>query len=169
MNRRTLIGFSLCALCCLGPAEAWNSHGHYTMAESAVLALPAEVPEFFRWGARTVAHTAIDPDVMKSRDTPQLGHQEFPEHFLDFELMNGTPMPELRYQFVSQMIEIGRRPNQVGFVPWAVTEGVQRLALAFADVKAVGGVHVGVIGLALNLSIAWLGSLAMPPRASASS
>lgn len=135
MNRRTLIGFFLCALCCLGPAEAWNSHGHYTMAESAVLALPAEVPEFFRWGARTVAHTAIDPDVMKSRDTPQLGHQEFPEHFLDFELMNGTPMPELRYQFVSQMIEIGRRPNQVGFVPWAVTEGVQRLALAFAEYR----------------------------------
>jgi len=41
--------------------------------------------------------------------------------------------------------------------------------MAFAGVKTLGGVHVGVIGLALNALVAWLGSLAMPPRGSASS
>jgi len=133
MMRRTTVACLLCGNFVLGPVSAWDSYGHRTMAEAAVLGLPEDVPGFFRWGATTVAHTAIDPDVMKSRDTPQLGHQEFPEHFLDFELMNGTSIPELRYDFVAQMIDIGRKPNQVGFILYAVTEGTQRLSLAFAE------------------------------------
>lgn len=41
--------------------------------------------------------------------------------------------------------------------------------MALAGVKTLGGVHVGVIGLVLNATIAWLGSLLRPPRESASS
>ena len=133
MIRRTTAVCLLSMLLSLSPAWAWDSYGHQRMAEEAVLSLPEEVPGFFRWGAATVGHTAIDPDVMKSRDTPQLGHQEYPEHFLDFELMDGTTIPDLRYDFVAQMIGLGRKPNQVGFVPYAVTEGTQRLSLAFAE------------------------------------
>lgn len=133
MIRRMTAIWMLCVVACWTSAFAWDGQGHYRIAEAAVLALPDDVPGFFRWGAGTVAHTAIDPDVMKSRDTPQLGHQEFPEHFLDFELLDGSALPQLRYDFVARLETIKRRPNQVGFVPYAVTEGTQRLSLAFAE------------------------------------
>jgi len=135
MIRRTAAFCLLCAVASWTPALAWNGSGHYRIAEAAVLALPDEGPGFFRWGAGTVAHTAIDPDVMKSRDTPQLGHQEYPEHFLDLELLNGESLPQLRYDFVTRCVSLERRPNQVGFVPYAVTEGTQRLSLAFAEYR----------------------------------
>jgi hypothetical protein len=116
-------------------ASAWGAGGHYRLAEEAVLALPDEVPGFFRWGASTVGHTSIDPDVMKHRATPQLRHQEYPEHFLDYEFVSAWPLPELRYDFVALTIEQGLEPDRVGFVPWAVTENAQRLSLAFAEYR----------------------------------
>jgi hypothetical protein len=115
------------------PSMAWESGGHYRATEAAVLGLPTEVPAFFRWGAGTVAHTAVDPDVMKHRGTPQLRHQEYPEHYIDFELVALRPLPELRYDFVALVARRGLAPDKVGFLPWAVTEGTQRLALAFAQ------------------------------------
>ena len=96
MTRRTNGAWLLCLLLSLSPALAWDAGGHYRVAEAAVLALPEEVPGFFRWGAETVAHVAIDPDVMKSPDTPQLRDHEYPEHFLDYELVEGAELPELR-------------------------------------------------------------------------
>ena len=42
-------------------------------------------------------------------------------------------------------------------------------AMALAGVKTLGGVHAGLVGLVVNAGIACLGSLARPPRASASS
>jgi hypothetical protein len=135
MTRRTSEAGLLCLLLSFSPAFAWDAGGHYRVAEAAVLALPEEVPGFFRWGAETVAHVAIDPDVMKSRDTPQLGHQEYPEHFLDYELLHGAALPDLRYDFVAKVIESGQEPSRVGFVPYAVIEGTQRLSLAFAEYR----------------------------------
>lgn len=41
--------------------------------------------------------------------------------------------------------------------------------LALADVRTIGGVHAGVVGLGVNVLVSVLGSIAMPPRASASS
>jgi len=136
MIRRTSVTCLVCILFSIGSASAWDSYGHTRAAKEAVQALPEEVPKFFRRGAGTVGHVAIDPDVMKSRDTPQLGHQEFPEHFLDFELLEEPNLPDLRYAFVAQVTNQASKPNkpsQVGFVPYAVTEGAQRLSLAFAE------------------------------------
>jgi len=134
MGRRFGVWIS-CFMFSVAPLAAWSAGGHSRVAEAATLALSGEVPEFFRWGAATVAHLAIDPDVMKSRDTPQLGHQEYPEHFLDLELLEGSELPRLRYDYVKQVIELGLEPNQVGFVPWAVSEGTERLSLAFAEYR----------------------------------
>ena len=135
MTRRTNGAWLLCLLLSLSPALAWDAGGHYRVAEAAVLALPEEVPGFFRWGSETVAHVAIDPDVMKSPDTPQLRDHEYPEHFLDYELVEGAELPELRYDFVTKLIKSGQKPSRVGFVPYAVVEGTQRLSLAFAEYR----------------------------------
>lgn len=56
-------------------------------------------------------------------------------------------------------------PTFAGIVVGTVYAG----GMALTDVKTLGGVHVGVIGLVLNVAVAWLGSLVMPPRVSASS
>ncbi|MCZ6727084.1 MAG: hypothetical protein O7A98_06970 [Acidobacteria bacterium] len=133
--RRSSYAWLVLPLAFAASASAWDTDGHYRVAEDAVLALPAEVPEFFRWGASTVAHTAIDPDVMKHRETPQLRHREYPEHFLDYEFVSAWPLPELRYDFVALTIEHGLKPDQVGFAPWSVTENAQRLSLAFAEFR----------------------------------
>ncbi|MDG2308281.1 MAG: sodium:solute symporter family protein [Candidatus Binatia bacterium] len=53
---------------------------------------------------------------------------------------------------------------------WGICVGTgYATVMALLGTKALGGVHVGVIGLALNVTVAWLGSLATSPRASASS
>lgn len=116
-----------------GDVAAWDMRGHHRTAEAAVQSLPSEVPGFFRWGAGTVAYAAVDPDVMKHRDTPQLRHQEYPEHYLDFEYIDTRPLPELRYDFVALANRLELEPDRVGFLPWALTESTQRLALAFAQ------------------------------------
>ena len=41
------------------------------------------------------------------------------------------------------------------------------VVMALVDIKTVGGVHVGVLGLFANLAVASLGSLVGPPRGSA--
>jgi hypothetical protein len=117
------------------PVSGWDMRGHYRTAEAAGLSVPPEVPAFFRWGASTIAHAAVDPDVMKHRDARQLRHREYPEHYLDFELLGSRPLPPLRYDFVALVIGRGRAPDRVGFLPWAVTEHTQRLTLAFAELR----------------------------------
>lgn len=53
---------------------------------------------------------------------------------------------------------------------WGLCAGTfASAAMALGGIKTVGGVHVGLLGLALNALIAWLGSLASPPHESASS
>jgi hypothetical protein len=132
MKRSLVLGLALLALSTT-PVLAWNMLGHHRVTEAAVLALPDEVPEFFRWGAATVAHTGIDPDVMRHRQAPQLRNREYPEHFLDFELVDISPLPEMRYRFLALLTEKGLAPDRVGFSPYVVSENAQRLSLAFAE------------------------------------
>jgi len=131
MNRR--LAWSMMVLLAASSAGAWEMRGHSLVAHEAVLLLPEEVPEFFRQGAATVGHASIDPDVMKHRETPQLRHREYPEHFLDYELVDEQPLPEMRYDFVALAADRGQAPDRVGFVPYAITENTQRLSLAFAE------------------------------------
>jgi hypothetical protein len=115
------------------PGAAWHTSGHARVASEAVAALGDDVPEFFRAGADAVGQAAIDPDVMKERATPHLRVFEYPEHYLDYELLDGAPLPEDRYALVALLHERRLAPRQVGFLPYTVTEGVQRLTMAFAE------------------------------------
>ena len=80
--KHLLLHVSICAvlLTNLLPAAAWQTRGHGVLSEAAVMALPAQVPAFFRKGGRAVAHASYDPDVAKNRDLPHVTAAEYPEH-----------------------------------------------------------------------------------------
>jgi hypothetical protein len=111
----------------------WWAGGHGILTRAAVQALPEEMPTFFRSADRMIAHCSYDPDVSKNRGTPYVRAAEHSEHYLDFELLQGRPLPKTRYEFVQLCNELGVRPEKVGFVPYALAEWTERLAVAFAE------------------------------------
>lgn len=117
----------------VAPARSWWPRGHAIITRGALLALPSEVPAFFRSGGDLAAHLSYDPDVAKNRDTPNLRNAEDPEHYVDLELLAGTPLPPTRYQFLKLCGEKGLDPSNVGLVPYSTTEWTERLAVAFAE------------------------------------
>lgn len=114
-------------------AAAWLTPGHRMVAVAAVEALPADFPAFFRAGAATVGHLSVDPDLHKNAGTPELKVREEPEHYVDLERLANLPLPPTRAELFWRMAEIGRGPADVGYLPYAVIEGTQRLALCFAE------------------------------------
>ena len=133
-DQRFAISVLLLAGVC-SPARGWLLEGHHILTLSAVAALPDEVPAFFRQGAKTVAHLSIDPDMGKNRGTPQVRGAEYPEHFLDREMLDVETLPASRYAFVKLCYEHGVSPEKMGFVPYAVNEWTERLAVAFAEFR----------------------------------
>lgn len=117
------------------PALAWWGDGHGLLAEAAVLALPQEMPAFFRAGAGQVAHVSYDQDLFKNRSVPQLLGTEHPEHFFDAELVEGMALPEDRFGFVAACQKVDLEPQKVGFLPYTLVEWTQRLAVAFAEYR----------------------------------
>ena len=116
-----------------GAAWGWWSGGHGILTKAAVQALPDEVPAFFRAGEGMIAHCAYDPDISKNRGAPHVNNAEHPEHYLDLELLQGKPLPKNRYEFTQLCNELGIKPDKVGFVPYALAEWTERLAVAFAE------------------------------------
>lgn len=115
------------------PALAWHDEGHVYAARAAVEALPDDVPAFFREGVDTIAHGALDPDVIRNRALPQLRDADAPEHFIDYEYLQGRDLPPTRYAYIDLCEELGVDPGKVGTLPYAVVEGAQWLTVAFAE------------------------------------
>lgn len=140
MKLKTL-ALSVCAsvatlLACAQVSKAWHDEGHYYTAVAAAKSMPEDVPAFFREGAPAVGHNALDPDVFKDRNLPQLNHCEFPEHFIDIELLQGHDLPLLRYDYIRLCQELGVDPSKAGTLPYAITEWTQKLTMAFAEHRA---------------------------------
>lgn len=114
-------------------AWAWWPDGHGYISRAAVKALPADFPAFFREGGETVAHCSYDPDVDKMRELVNLDDRETPEHFIDYEMLAGRPLPPTRYEFIKLCAEAKLNPKTVGLVLYAIAEGTERLAVAFAE------------------------------------
>lgn len=115
------------------PAHGWHARDHIMVATSAVKALPDSVPAFFREGASIVASISVDPDLIKSRALPQITSAERPEHYLDVELLRGTPLPATRYEYLALCATMGLDPAKVGTLPYALAEWAQRLTMAMAE------------------------------------
>jgi hypothetical protein len=132
-----------CLLIFSAPAFAWWPKGHSIVTEAAVRALPvskkngnaagAALPHFFRTGTATIAHCAQDPDVFKNRATPALNDRESPDHYMDWELLGERQLPEKRSFFVALCAREKLDPENIGYLPYAVAESTERLAIAFAE------------------------------------
>jgi hypothetical protein len=115
------------------PAAGWFTPGHALVTRAAVARLPPEVPAFFREAAWGIGQAAVDPDVMKSRATPELRAVEEPEHYLDWELLQGAHLPPTRGAYLALLHDRRLDPHTVGTLPYAIHEHQQRLAVAFAE------------------------------------
>ncbi|MDA0711846.1 MAG: hypothetical protein O3B73_16730 [bacterium] len=112
---------------------AWHLGGHHALTLAAVSCLPEEIPSFFRGGAPTIAHMSLDPDMGKHKGTPHVRASEYPEHFLDREMLKAETLPESRYDYIRLCYEHEVAPEKIGLLPYALGEWTERLAVAFAE------------------------------------
>ncbi len=170
---RTLPAFIAVLLFSTQTASGWHDEGHYYAAVAAVKSMPEDVPAFFREGAASIGHGALDPDVFKNRGLAQLNHCESPEHYLDVEMLEGRDLPPLRYDYLKMCHEMGVDPSKAGMLPYSIAEWTQRLTVAFAEhrsnpdnphVRAKCLVYAGILShyaadlhMPLHTSIHWDG------------
>lgn len=133
--KRTSILLILFTVLLTAPCWAWWGGGHDILTQASIKALPEELPEFFRFGDKFIAHCAYDPDVSKNRDMIHARAAEYGEHYFDLELIKDNPVPANRDAFIKFCAEMGLEPSKVGFLPYAVTEWLERLAIAFAEYR----------------------------------
>jgi len=119
---------------CVGFAQGWWVKGHESITEAAASKLPDDVPAFFRAGGKHLAHFAGDPDRWKNRECKVLRASVEADHYLDLEDLDGKPLPpESRFKGMDLMRSLKKDPVRVGMLPYAIVEGYERLACAFAD------------------------------------
>ena len=61
--------------------------------------------------------------------------REYPEHFLDFELIGKRNFPIDRFEFLQMVLRRGLDPEKVGFLPYSIAEWTQKLAVSFAELR----------------------------------
>lgn len=133
MFMRVGVALILALLLSGAPAGAWWPDGHHLLSQAAVEMLPPPLPQFFRDGATAIAHGSIDPDLHKNRALPNVTDGEYPEHYLDWELLEGRALPPTRYQFLALCAETKLDPKRIGLLPYAIAEETERLAITFAE------------------------------------
>src|SRR3954471_24118368 len=104
MRKRTFYALALIVAATItGVAPAWWVKGHETITEAAAMALPDDMPAFFRAAGKSLAYCAGDPDRWKNKGTPTLKDAESPHHFLDVEDLDGNAPPPGRYKALALM------------------------------------------------------------------
>ncbi len=116
-------------------ARAWWTEGHQICTRAAVSKMPDDVPEFFRKGAVELAEASAEPDNWKHITAPHLKASEGPEHYIDLEYLEGTPLPAQRYDLIKFYVSKNVDLSKGGFLPYAIQEGYEKLMLAFRDYR----------------------------------
>ena len=123
----------LAVVACGAPAGAWFAQGHGQATRAVEPVVRNRLPAFFTAGLDAVVHSSADPDVFKEVGLEPLGRTETPEHYLDFELLEGASLPRDRYAFLKLCFDKQLDPVNVGTLPYAITEATQRLTFALAE------------------------------------
>lgn len=132
---RTHLGWLVALAATANPAHAWWVKGHESIAAAAAAQLPADMPAFFRAAGKHLAHLSGDPDRWKNREAAFLRAAEAPEHFLDYEDLDGKELPADRYKAAVLIARSRKRPERVGMLPYALMENYDRLTCAFYDYR----------------------------------
>lgn len=134
--KRILLGVTLLALA--SNAFAWGEKGHYITNEAATHGLPADMPPFFHRAYPDLIWLGFDPDRWRSGGE-SLEPATAPNHFLDFEYVEGLTLPPDRFKFIDLMYTSGRlrqrgiHNSEAGFLPWAIAEEAQKLTVEFRN------------------------------------
>lgn len=118
-------------------AFAWGEKGHYIVNEAATLGLPADMPTFFHQAYPELVWLAYDPDRWRGGQTLEAFNG--PNHFLDYEFVEGLNLPADRYKYIDLLYTSGRLRQkgihnaEAGFVPWRVAELTEKLTIQFRN------------------------------------
>lgn len=128
--------FLLLLVCLAAPAAfAWGEKGHYIVNEAATHGLPTDMPPFFLQAFGELTYLGPEPD--RWRNAGESLDAKSPDHFLDYEFVEGLELPEDRYKFIALLYSSGRLQQkgitnwESGFLPWALAEESQKLLVAF--------------------------------------
>ncbi|HEY0141440.1 MAG TPA: hypothetical protein VGF48_11135 [Thermoanaerobaculia bacterium] len=126
----------LLLVCLAAPAAfAWGEKGHYIVNEAATHGLPTDMPPFFLKAFGELTWLGFEPD--RWRNAGESLDANAPNHFLDYEFVEGLELPEDRYQFIALLYSSDRLRQrgitnwESGFLPWAIAEESQKLLVAF--------------------------------------
>src|SRR5260370_13374035 len=130
-----MISLSLAFMLAAAPcARAWGEDGHRFINRVAAEKLPEDTPQFLRGAADRLSF--LGPETDRWRDTRgttrALANGTGPDHFIDIddpEFFKAIPAD--RYQYSAWLLSKGKEPAKVGFLPYAMLEGYEKLMVLF--------------------------------------
>src|SRR5262245_51968564 len=141
MNKRRLLIpiVLLAALSSLAPRQVagWGPKGHDMTGRAAAMKLPEEMPRFFRRSVDQLAYLSPEPDRWRDRVEFDLdkgmSQSSAADHFIDLELAPKKALATLvnRYDYAAEVIKSGKKPTEVGFLPYRILEFFQRARVGF--------------------------------------
>ncbi|RAK52857.1 S1/P1 Nuclease [Phenylobacterium deserti] len=136
------VWFAAAAVLALAPSVAlgWGNTGHRMIGETAVRALPREVPAFLRTAqaAMDVGEFSREPD--RSKGAGKVHDQDRDAaHFVDLEddgrILGGPrldDLPDTRADYEAALQAVGQNSWKAGYLPYAIIDRRQQLTLDFA-------------------------------------
>ena len=113
---------------------AWGEEGHRWINQVAAAHVPADMPSFFRDAGPRLAFLGPEPD--RWRDVRELysalREVNNPDHFIDIDKpQNFEALPDDRYKYSDWLRAAGKNPKEVGYLPYSILEGYQKLQVLF--------------------------------------
>lgn len=141
MNNRRLLGawlvlIVIVAMVFTPSSSAWGDEGHRYVNQVAAEKLPADMPAFFRNAAARLAFLGPEPDRWRDPYNKEvytaLREVNGPDHFIDIDKReNFEALPNDRYHYVEWLRAQGKDPKNVGFLPYSILEGYQKIQVLF--------------------------------------
>jgi len=129
-----LVWLSVFSLITAPTATAWGEDGHRFINRVAAQKLPEDTPQFLRAAADRLSFLGPEPDRWRdTRGTVRaLSNATAPDHFIDIDdLELFKAMPTDRYQYSDWLRSKGKDPVKVGFLPYSMLEGYEKVMVLF--------------------------------------
>jgi hypothetical protein len=124
-----------------GPAFGWGDDGHRVVNGAAAAALPDDAPECLTQNQARLTYLGPEPDRWRYGDLTEMNKAMAPDHFLDYEMLEGkvdaAKPPKHRYAFIEALIKGGEDPGKVGLAPYRVVELCQRIEAAVVALEVL--------------------------------
>ncbi len=117
------------------PSFAWGEKGHAMQARTAIKALPAELPAFFREAEEEMAFLISEPDRWRTSEQPALTETNGVNHTFKWELAP-KPLPANRHLFIIELTK-NTALREFGMGPYGIQEWAEMLTGAFRRWRAM--------------------------------